>query len=218
MRSFNTQKRARYPKIMLLLKKVILVVLIITVIVAGLYLLSFTRRLIRVDGYIDSPNKEQRILDIGTGHGVIPKYLSRKYPNVRSIDLERGWGLFPAIVYDGKRIPFDDNSFDTVYCGYVLHHAFNQLDVLDEMIRVCKSGGRVVIEEDTPTTKLDKILAGKHAECDFGGDIDLFHSPDEWVQIFRDRGLTVLKMDRLSRLTGIPHYPVSRTSYILQVN
>lgn len=47
--------------------------------------------------------------------------------------------------YDGSRFPFEDGSFDSVLCNQVLEHVFNPEQLLSEIARVLKSGGRLVL-------------------------------------------------------------------------
>lgn len=44
--------------------------------------------------------------------------------------------------YDGKRMPFEDESFDYIVCNEVLEHVFNPDDFLQEMHRILRGGGR----------------------------------------------------------------------------
>jgi len=47
--------------------------------------------------------------------------------------------------YDGKTIPFEDNHFDSVLSTEVFEHIFNLGDVLNELNRVLKHGGKMLI-------------------------------------------------------------------------
>jgi SAM-dependent methyltransferase len=49
------------------------------------------------------------------------------------------------IFYDGKKIPFDNNYFDYVFCSEVLEHVFNLNQVLSELNRVLKKDGKILI-------------------------------------------------------------------------
>ena len=51
----------------------------------------------------------------------------------------------PDYFYDGKSFPFENEIFDFVISTQVLEHVPNPLDILNEMARVCKLGGRVVL-------------------------------------------------------------------------
>jgi SAM-dependent methyltransferase len=47
--------------------------------------------------------------------------------------------------YDGKKIPFEDNSFDGILCTEVLEHVFNIDELLTELHRVLKPNGKAII-------------------------------------------------------------------------
>ena len=49
------------------------------------------------------------------------------------------------VYYDGKNIPFPDNTFDSVFCSEVFEHVFNLEEVIQEIKRVTKPGGRMLI-------------------------------------------------------------------------
>jgi SAM-dependent methyltransferase len=49
------------------------------------------------------------------------------------------------IFYDGKTLPFDNESFDGVFSTEVFEHIFNLPDMLQELRRVLKPGGLMLI-------------------------------------------------------------------------
>ncbi len=49
------------------------------------------------------------------------------------------------IFYDGKTIPFPDEYFDSILCSEVAEHLFNLPDVLNEMRRVLKKNGTILM-------------------------------------------------------------------------
>ncbi len=51
----------------------------------------------------------------------------------------------PDVFYNGKTIPFDNNSFDIVFSSQVFEHLSNPSMVLSEMTRVVKTGGSIII-------------------------------------------------------------------------
>jgi SAM-dependent methyltransferase len=46
--------------------------------------------------------------------------------------------------YDGTRLPFDDESQDTVYSSHCLEHIPNHLQVINDWFRVTKVGGHII--------------------------------------------------------------------------
>ncbi|MGK6350747.1 class I SAM-dependent methyltransferase [Parapedobacter sp. DT-150] len=49
------------------------------------------------------------------------------------------------VYYDGKTLPFDDNAFDSIFSSEVFEHIFNLPEILAELHRVLKPGGRMLV-------------------------------------------------------------------------
>lgn len=47
--------------------------------------------------------------------------------------------------YDGKHMPFTNQSFDSVICNEVLEHVFNPNDFLQEIHRILRGGGKMLL-------------------------------------------------------------------------
>ncbi len=80
-----------------------------------------------------------RILDVGCGDGSLSANLQSKRPDVsiRGIDvLPREKSYIPVEMFDGKNIPFGNNSFDAVMFSDVLHHTDDPAVLLREARRV----------------------------------------------------------------------------------
>ncbi len=99
-----------------------------------------------------------KVLDIGTGTGWIAEEIKkRKNVDIVLLDVvDFNQTDLKVIIYDGKIIPFEDNSFDTVLLKFVLHHTENPLDILKEAKRVSKNN--IIIFEDTYNSGLGKFL------------------------------------------------------------
>lgn len=46
---------------------------------------------------------------------------------------------------DAAALPFNDNSYDRVLCGFALMFISNRIAAIKEMLRACKHGGRAVV-------------------------------------------------------------------------
>lgn len=106
----------------------------------------------------------KRILDVGSGAGQMAKHLI-KYADVDAeltcFDLShemlrRAKHRLKSdrprfVVADLTRLPFEDDSFDCVTCGYVLEHLPDAKHGLEELARVMAPGGRMLLltTEDT---------------------------------------------------------------------
>lgn len=90
----------------------------------------------------------QSVLDVGAGSGRFGKLLADKCGiKVEGVDVvDYLDSPIPFHVYDGKKLPFPDNSFDTVITLFVLHHCSFQEELFTEMVRVAKK--KIIILED----------------------------------------------------------------------
>ena len=92
----------------------------------------------------------KRILDFGAGSGVVTAEVRSKVsPHTIGIDVRPyGDGI---IQFDGRRAPFDDGSFDCVIVTNVFHHEQHNQQCLDEVHRLLRPGGKLVVIETVPT-------------------------------------------------------------------
>lgn len=47
--------------------------------------------------------------------------------------------------YDGKTIPFEDNTFDSIFSSEVFEHIFNLEEIMKELYRVLKPNGKILV-------------------------------------------------------------------------
>jgi len=90
----------------------------------------------------------KEILDVGCGDGAIGAQLMEAHGGLKATGIEivdSPGALIPTKQYDGKRIPFPDESFDLVMATDVLHHTPDIPAMLKEMARVSK---RYVLVKD----------------------------------------------------------------------
>jgi SAM-dependent methyltransferase len=102
----------------------------------------------------------RNLLSVGCGPGVFLRELSKSHPqmDVAGLDLsasrirdakQRLKGLPNARVYVGEAtaLPFEDNSFDLVFCRFLLEYLPDKLAAVREMARVCRPGGMVMLQD-----------------------------------------------------------------------
>ena len=159
------------------------------------------------------------VLDVGAGRCYIARELKEKYkikPTCIDVDDLNETDL-KLIVYDGKRIPYKNNKFDTVLLVYVLHHCENPINVLKECKRVCKKNGKIIIFEDFGFIFLTYIMdwiANKMHNVDAPLN---FKSYDEWMKIFEALNLRLLYCeDSVEKQFFYPF--VEHKMYVLRVN
>jgi hypothetical protein len=96
-----------------------------------------------IDIYAGGPNA--RILDLGA-YDVNGSLRDHARPGMDYIgaDIEAGPGV-DVVVKPGKRLPFDDESFDLVVASSVFEHDSAFWDTFAELVRVVRKGGHIYI-------------------------------------------------------------------------
>ena len=135
-----------------------------------------------------------RIIDVGAGRCYIAKELKSKYSkDITCVDIDDlNETDMKLAVYDGKKLPHRNNSFDTALLVYVLHHCENPVETLKDVARVVKKGGKIIIFEDFGfilfTHALDWLSNKMH-----NVDAPLhFKKYNEWVSLFKDLNLEII--------------------------
>jgi len=95
------------------------------------------------------PSLSGRVLDVGCGESPYRHLMDptkTTYTGIDIVDAEKFDYINPDVIpFDGKRIPFPDESFDALICTEVLEHVLEHQTLTDEMLRVLKPGGRGII-------------------------------------------------------------------------
>jgi SAM-dependent methyltransferase len=94
-----------------------------------------------------APNLKGKMLDFGCGQK--PYYSLFKVDEYIGIDFENPGHPHANeaidVFYDGKKIPFPDNTFDSIFSSEVFEHVFNLPEIIAELHRVLKPGGLVLV-------------------------------------------------------------------------
>lgn len=121
------------------------------------------------------------ILDCGIGDGVYTRYLDRHGNKLVGIDIDAesvraaGSGAIQATC---SQLPFKDCVFDAVWACAVIEHV--REDVLPEMIRVTRPGGRIVALTPNPLSPYDplKRVAGMETWPEMEGHVRLWRAAE----------------------------------------
>lgn len=92
----------------------------------------------------ETERSSQTALDIGCRVGNQTRWLENIGYMVTSIDVEKTFDKCVVVDAD-KRLPFDDNSFDLVWCSEVIEHLLSPAFSTAEFRRVLKKGGRMIL-------------------------------------------------------------------------
>jgi SAM-dependent methyltransferase len=144
------------------------------------------------------PPDELRALDVGCGVGLTDAYLGELgsvvgvdiSPEVIRVAAETN----PTVAYreyDGKRLPFDDGTFDLAFAICVVHHipTEERARFFAELARAVRPGGLVAIFEHNPANPLTRLAVHR---CSFDEDVELLR-PRATRQLIQAAGLDVVE-------------------------
>jgi len=103
------------------------------------------------------------VLDLGTGTALIPIELCAQQADCRVMGSDAATCMLDVARYnlavsgnehriqlhhgDSKRLGFEESMFDAVISNSLLHHVAEPQSVMSEMVRVCKTGGRIFVRD-----------------------------------------------------------------------
>jgi len=135
-----------------------------------------------------------KVLDLGTGSGYLAFKISSSNPKIAvyGIDIveqtlekntERAMqeGLINLIFvsYDGVTVPFEDNYFDYIVTRYALHHFPIISESFQEIYRILKPGGKLLISDPTPNDNDKDKFVDNFMQMKADGHIQ-FYSLEEY--------------------------------------
>lgn len=201
---------------------------------------SLVKRYLRIlhAGFIEtvinmSPPKGL-FLDVGTGTGWIAigvaKYnqevevwgvdLSETMLKVahKNAELEGVTERTRFLIGDARGLPFEDETFDSVFCHNMLHHLPEPIELVKEMARVVKKDGAIIIRDLKRHSKLVTVLHvnilglpyNKLMKKEYRDSILAALSEDEWKELIKRINL---KGARLTK-QFITHITIERPSLI----
>jgi ubiquinone/menaquinone biosynthesis C-methylase UbiE len=134
------------------------------------------------------------VLDIGCGDGLLAASLGAACPRleVSGIDvLVRDSTHIPVAAFDGRVVPFADQTFDATMLVDVLHHSDDPAGLLAEAVRVSKSS--VLIKDHLtdavlaiPRLRLMDRVGNRRHGVDLPGN---YQSSDWWLHTFEQLGV-----------------------------
>ena len=165
----------------------------------------------------DVLNENNKILDIGTGSGIVPIVFKKMGFDICTIDYVVTGGnalnnidLFNIpnknVNLNNSILPFDNNSFDVIFMGDVIEHLPNSpKKIIKEFYRILKPGGYMVISTPNSLRLIGRIkLLFGHSiwpslESFYNSEYNETHhheyTPNELKFVFNDNGF---KIDNLT--------------------
>jgi SAM-dependent methyltransferase len=111
-----------------------------------------------------------KVLDVAAGNGMVSLAAARRWCDVTSTDyvptlLESGKARASAeglsiefMEADAENLPFANGSFDAVVSTFGVMFTPNQVQAASELLRVCKSGGKIGLANWTPEGFIGQVF------------------------------------------------------------
>lgn len=108
-----------------------------------------------------------------------------------------------AQVYNGEKIPFEDNSFDAIVSWHVIEHVSDVRATLRDWYRVLKPGGMVVLE--TPDAHCPKVRRrGASYEKFWAAEHTYTFTEQNLAEFARQAGFEILPTPQLGKVQSLP--------------
>jgi len=161
----------------------------------------------------------ERVLDVGTGDGLVARAIARVGScSITGIDtVDYGDIGFPCLTYVGGRMPFQDESYDTVMALFSLHHSGDAEFSLGECRRVAAK--RLIVVEEVFQNRLEELFTkGEDWVTNrlLSGEVHIpfqFKSLSRWRELFDRLGLD-LELQR--RFFPLPFIPLRTVLFVLR--
>ncbi|MBZ0202799.1 MAG: class I SAM-dependent methyltransferase [Ignavibacteria bacterium] len=166
-----------------------------------------------------------KILDMGCGLGTTTNYITNSVKECIGIDYDNELidyckTTYPNCKYlvaDAEKLPFDDNSFDTIILRDALHHFFGEADfdkVKSEILRVAKSNARIIFFDPNVNFLLKtmrKLSSHVDEECNYETAIEIMN--DMGFKIIHHSFNTVYSLPLSGGYVGINFIPSVKLFY-----
>ena len=145
------------------------------------------RRIADQLAYWLADGRVERALDLGSGTGYANNWLSERAEQLVNIDLAEGMLSFARargcqgfhVVGDAESLPLADSSVDLIWSSLALQWSEQPEQLIKELCRVVRPGGRILISTLGPTTLYE--LRAAWAAVNDQQHVNQFISPAEWL-------------------------------------
>ncbi len=165
------------------------------------------------------PQPGELALDVACGPGTLALGLAAKVGFARGVDItaamlqkarqfqrERGAANVTFDQAEAERLPYPDGAFDLVCCQFALHHIAKPFAVLQEMKRVARPEGRLLV--------IDTLGPESEEKWDLHNRIEKMRDPSHvdsmrlttFMAMFDDLGLRIARQRIRSRARSFNHW------------
>lgn len=144
--------------------------------------------------------ESEKIIDIGSGTGDVAFLLGKRGKKITAVDVGdfHGPRLVKTTIYDGKTLPFPNQSFDTALLLMVMHHTPNPEIVFSEAARVAKE--MVVIETSftNPINKFFTVVSDAIGNLRVEAFWNSYKTDSEWRKFFTFHGFKITESHKFT--------------------
>lgn len=163
----------------------------------------------------------ERVLDVACGTGIIARLASQKIGTaepVTGLDINPGMlsvarSITPSAEWhhgSAEKIPIKDKIFDVAFCQLSLQFMEDKQAVIQEIYRVLKDGGRLIINVPGPAGPLFQIFANaleQHINKETAGfvtQVFSLHDTSEIQQLLKKAGFQSIDIEAEEKLLHLP--------------
>ncbi len=161
-----------------------------------------------------TPTTKMNLLDLGCGPGIVTAALAPKVKEVVAYDLtpemlnqarkrcqEAGLRNVRFEVGSAEHLPFEEGTFDRVVTRLTIHHFLDPRCVMDEVVRVTRQGGKVVVA--------DVVSSENEEEAALHNALETLRDPTH-VWMFSPTGMLALIKTAGLRITSSSTWEIKR--------
>ena len=163
-----------------------------------------------------------RLLDVASGPGALTAEAANRGARAVGVDLsprmiELAQRLYPTIEFreaDVEHLPFPDDSFDAVVCGFGLGHFPRPEVAVAECVRTLSPGGRIAFSwwDDPSRQRIQGIFRDAIAEIGVSAPLGVpqghnmfrFSNSGEFLRLLDGAGLTEVKIAEHAAIYFVP--------------
>jgi SAM-dependent methyltransferase len=195
-------------------------------------------RLSHMDSLLDlvAPGPEDLLLDVACGPG---RLLAAFAPHVRmavGLDLTlemlkiarrlsvQGPHRLGLVLGEGERLPFPDETFTLVTTTLAIHHYGDPRGVIQEMVRVCRPGGRIAVGDTVGSpdeakrarqNEIERLRDPSHVEALSPGGLETLLTSCGLTVEGMASGTVARELEEWCRVAGAPADVAARVRVLL---
>lgn len=156
----------------------------------------------------------RRILDLGCGNGNVTALLRERIPaKYYGLDLSENMieearqhlgDEVSLCVGDAEHLPYEDGMFDLLICNASFHHYPNPELAVDEMRRVLRPGGVIILGDPTFRSRIAAKVFNYFIKYSNSGDVHIW-GKKEIIRLFGEHGFRVEDWRYISEKAFVCH-------------